>query len=173
MAYPAYLSIKGARQGQFKGESTLTNRKDWIPILAFEMVLESPREAATGQASGNRRYKPITIAKEWGAASPQAMTACATNETLTSVSLEFAKADSNGKPSTYQTIILTNATIVRIGRMKGKTGLADHLLSAEFDAEHSGSLDVHELEEWDFVFQKIEFSDLDGSTTFIDDWEAQ
>jgi len=173
VAYPAYLSVKGAKQGQFKGESTLASRKNWIPILAFEMALESPHDAATGQASGIRRYKQIVIAKEWGAASPQAMTACATNETLTSVTLDFAKADSDGKPTTYQTIILTNAIIVQVYRTKGKLARPGHPLSAELHAEHSGSVDVHELEEWEFVFQQIEFSDVDGLTTFTDDWEAQ
>lgn len=33
----------------------------------------SPRDIATGQASGKRMHKPFTIVKEWGAASPQLM----------------------------------------------------------------------------------------------------
>lgn len=32
--------------------------------------LYSPRDVATGQASGKRMHKPITFVKEWGAASP-------------------------------------------------------------------------------------------------------
>jgi hypothetical protein len=31
----------------------------------------SPRDLATGQASGKRMHKPVTFVKEWGAASPQ------------------------------------------------------------------------------------------------------
>ena len=31
----------------------------------------SPRDAASGQASGKRMHKPFTIVKEWGAATPQ------------------------------------------------------------------------------------------------------
>ena len=31
----------------------------------------SPRDAATGQASGKRMHKPVTFVKEWGAATPQ------------------------------------------------------------------------------------------------------
>jgi type VI protein secretion system component Hcp len=33
----------------------------------------SPRDAASGQASGKRMHKPFTIVKEWGPATPQLM----------------------------------------------------------------------------------------------------
>jgi len=33
----------------------------------------SPRDAASGQATGKRMHKPFTIVKEWGAATPQLM----------------------------------------------------------------------------------------------------
>jgi len=33
----------------------------------------SPRDAASGQASGKRMHKPFTIVKEWGAATPALM----------------------------------------------------------------------------------------------------
>jgi hypothetical protein len=31
----------------------------------------APRDSATGMATGRRQYRPITIVKEWGAASPE------------------------------------------------------------------------------------------------------
>ena len=31
----------------------------------------APRDVATGMATGRRQYRPITIVKEWGAASPE------------------------------------------------------------------------------------------------------
>ncbi|MEO7411200.1 MAG: hypothetical protein ABIU10_07765 [Sphingomicrobium sp.] len=33
--------------------------------------MKGPRDAASGQASGKRQHKPLTIIKEWGAAPPQ------------------------------------------------------------------------------------------------------
>jgi hypothetical protein len=36
-----------------------------------QYTVTSPRDIATGQASGKRMHKPFTIVKEWGAASPQ------------------------------------------------------------------------------------------------------
>ncbi len=34
--------------------------------ITLEYALVSPRDAASGQASGKRMHKPITISKEWG-----------------------------------------------------------------------------------------------------------
>jgi hypothetical protein len=36
-------------------------------------AVTGPRDAASGQASGKRMHKPITVVKEWGAATPQLM----------------------------------------------------------------------------------------------------
>jgi hypothetical protein len=33
--------------------------------------IKSPRDSASGQASGKRTHKPVTFVKEWGPASPQ------------------------------------------------------------------------------------------------------
>lgn len=33
--------------------------------------VKSPRDAASGQASGKRTHKPVTFVKEWGASTPQ------------------------------------------------------------------------------------------------------
>lgn len=37
--------------------------------------IKAPRDMATGQASGRRMHKPLTVVKEWDAASPQLMAA--------------------------------------------------------------------------------------------------
>ena len=67
MAYQAHVSIKGKKQGQFKGEGIQDKRKDkWLPVLTFDMDVQSPRDIATGQASGKRQWSPVRIVKEWG-----------------------------------------------------------------------------------------------------------
>ena len=45
---------------------------DWSGREDFPHLLDlvSPRDAATGQATGRRLHKPITITKEWGKPSP-------------------------------------------------------------------------------------------------------
>ena len=42
-------------------------------LHAADFRVTSPRDAASGQASGKRMHKPFTIVKEWGAATPQLM----------------------------------------------------------------------------------------------------
>jgi hypothetical protein len=39
--------------------------------MNFEHEVKSPRDVATGQASGKRQHGSIKIVKEWGAATPQ------------------------------------------------------------------------------------------------------
>lgn len=44
-----------------------------IESAYYSHTVSSPRDVATGQSSGKRMHKPMTIVKEWGAASPQLM----------------------------------------------------------------------------------------------------
>lgn len=116
MAYQAYLSIKGNKQGQFKGEGTQDKRKDkWIEVLAFQMGVKAPYDVGTGLGSGKRRHQPVTITKEWGAASPQLWQALTSNETLQSVEIQFTRTSGTGAEQVYETIKLTNAVIAAFG----------------------------------------------------------
>jgi hypothetical protein len=42
-------------------------------LKQVQYQVKSPRDSASGQASGKRMHKPMTIVKEWGAATPQLM----------------------------------------------------------------------------------------------------
>ena len=62
MAFQAYVKIKGKKQGQFKGEGTqkaTLGGAGAIPLLRFLSSATSPRDAATGQASGKRHWQPV------------------------------------------------------------------------------------------------------------------
>jgi type VI secretion system secreted protein Hcp len=109
-----------------------------------------------------RQYKPVTITKEWGAASPQALAACATIEVLSDVAVEFLKIKQDGQEYIYQTVTLTDALFVAVERF---TRQQDGTLLLP-----PGPADTLELESWSFTFRKIEVMDIDGNTSFIDDW---
>jgi type VI secretion system secreted protein Hcp len=168
MALQAWIAVKGARQGQFKSETTVAKRSDkWMPVLAVTMGLTSPHDAATGQPTGRRQHQPITIVKPWGAASPQGLTACAANEVLTEVDIEFTRPPtSGGDDVVYQTVRLTNARFSQIARFTGRPDGAEDTPSSG----HTGTSDMMELERWAFTFQKIEVHDTDGKTSFVDSW---
>ena len=162
-AYEFYVSIKGDKQGQFKGEgSRAKGQQGWIPAIGFSFEVRSPRDAATGQASGKRTYLPITITKEWGAASPQVFQALVTNEVLPSVVLEFMRTNPNGEEEVYHRIRLTGAVISSIKQYAGSQ------VSGADAAKHSAATDTHELEDVSFTFQRIEIENVPGKTTAQD-----
>ena len=157
MPYEFYVTIQGKKQGQFKGESQREREKGKIPALRFVYEIKSPRDAATGQASGKRQHSPITITKEWGAASPQLFQALVMNEVLESVLFEFIQTGTEGAEEVYYTIKLTNATIANLkqylDQTKQDTGFA-----------------THAFEDVSFTFQKIEVAHNIAKTAASDDW---
>jgi type VI secretion system secreted protein Hcp len=157
MAYEFYITIEGTKQGKFKGESIRDKHKDKLEGLAFEWKVQSPRDIATGQASGKRQHLPIKVTKEWGAASPQIFHALCTNEVLKSVLFEFVRTTAEGAEEIHHTIKLTNATVSELHPYIGM-------------AKHEERTDVHELEEVSFTYQKIEIENKIAKTMAVDDW---
>ncbi len=156
-ALMAYVAIDGVKQGKFKGESSKLTHRDTIGVVGFNYEVVSPRDAATGQATGKRQFSPITFTKEWGAASPQLLQALYSNETLKTVTFEFYRLDASGKEYVYQAVTLTNANVAKINKEGG------NLPSGK-------SVDTYELETISLTFQKIEITDSQGKTSAIDDW---
>ena len=160
MAFEFYVTVEGTKQGKFKGEGMKDKHKEKIAGLAFEYSVVSPRDLATGQASGKRQHHPIKITKEWGASTPQLFTACTTNEVLKEVHFEFLKTDANGEETVFYTVKLTNASVSHI---------------AQFTSPHEGSGGAKSeptkfLESIEFTFQKIEIESKTGKTSAMDDW---
>ena len=165
MSYEFYVSIEGTKQGKFKGESPRDKWKEKFPALSYSHQIQSPRDIATGQASGKRQHGPITVTKEWGASSPQIFQALVTNEVLKSVLFEFIHTTPDGSEEVYQTVKLTNATVCSVQYLTG-TGE-----SAE-SAKTTAAYDTHELEQVSFTYQKIEMEHLPGKTSASDDWHT-
>ena len=114
-----------------------------IAVTGYSHEIVSPRDLATGQASGKRQHKPITIVKEWGASTPLLLNAALNNVNLTSVLIGLLR---NGQA--VGTVKLTNAHI---------SNYVAHGLT----------------ESWSFTYQKIEWTSVDGGTMAQDDWQAQ
>jgi type VI protein secretion system component Hcp len=137
MPHEAYVGITGKNQGAFKGESPRkADAGQWMEVVAFSTDLESPRDVSTGQASEERPYKialcgcalpagspilgkSLRFVKAWGAASPQILTARATNEVLTDVAFQFIKTNQSGQRSVFQIVTLTNAMVSVVFRFVG------------------------------------------------------
>lgn len=161
MAYEFYVTIEGKQQGKFKGESKREVHKEKIAGLAFLYEIKSPRDSASGQASGKRQHGPITITKEWGAATPQLFQALVENEVLRTVLIEFISTNEQGAEEIYHTVKLSNATVSDIRQYTDNQSL---LSSGRAGADH------HELEDISFTFGRIEITNVPGKTIADDDW---
>jgi type VI secretion system secreted protein Hcp len=147
-----YFTAVGKKQGAFKGDGLKAKGHEaQMQALTFDYGIVSPRDSASGLATGKRQHKPVGISKEWGPSMPQFLVAAATNETLTKVVMEFWDTDplKGGTQRLHFVVTLTNASVAEV-----KQRLANDLLS----------------EDLSFTFQRIEVQDKIGNTIFMDDW---
>ena len=155
MAFEFYVTIEGTKQGLLKGESVREAHQDKMAGLAFHYQVSSPRDAASGMATGKRQHQPITFVKEWGAASPQLFTAAVTNEQLKSVVFEFVRTNDNGEEYVFHTIKLGTAVITSIEQY--------------IDEVPPEGRDTVGKEKVSLTFQRIEIENADGKTSAIDE----
>ncbi|MEP7104401.1 MAG: type VI secretion system tube protein TssD [Chloroflexota bacterium] len=147
-----FMSAKGQKTGDFLGDSNQKGHQADTTVLAYSYEIVSPRDAASGQATGKRQHKPISITKALGSNSPQYLNALATNETINTVVINFFKADKGGSLVNYYRVTLTDASLADISQ---------HSISG-------GEVS----EDYSFTFRKIQQDDLIAKKTWVDDWAA-
>lgn len=145
------MKITGQKTGVFKGDSTQKGHEDEILVSSYLFEVTAPHDPASGQATGKRVYKPITITKQLNSSSPQILNALVTNENLKTVVIDFFKTDKTGKEFIYYRVTLTDARITS-------------------DKQYSSGDTVSE--DVAFTFFKITQEDLVNKTVFTDDWSA-
>lgn len=146
-----FYSVKGIKQGPFNAETTQKGREGTAPVRMFQYGIVSPRDAATGQATGKRQHKSVVITKLWGASSPQLFQALVSNELLSEVIIDFYETSPRLIPKLGHSIKLTNASVVEISYRTEETRL-------------------RQVETVSFNFQKIEYMDGARNVTAADDW---
>lgn len=144
-----FLQIKGSGQGVLAGGVTEKGKEGSIKVVTCQNSNLSPRDAASGQATGKRQHCPITITKEIDKASPLLAKAFKDQENLPEVTLTYYRAGKKGAIEKWYTITLKE---VFISSLKSSTG---------------GKSQTQE--EISFTFQKIEWSWFDGGVTASDD----
>jgi type VI secretion system secreted protein Hcp len=149
-----YLTIVGARQGKFKGESTVSGHQDAIEGLSLDYALDLVFDPATGQVTGRVQHRPFRFIKVSGAATPQLLAAFVTKELITSVTIQFVKTPSD--TTVIESLVITNATIV---------GFRHHLGPSPEVAVGSNPFDEVAL-----TYQKIEMRYPAAATSATDTW---
>ena len=162
MAYEGYLIAKAQKQGQIKGSVTQKGREGWILVYGFHHEIVSPRDAASGLATGKRQHKPLSITKEIDKSTPLLYQAFVNNENFSEVILRFFTSDLKvaGKEIQNYTIKLINANIISIVDDMANNKIAEN-----------AKLPI--LEIISFSYQKIEWTWTDGAITATDSWETK
>lgn len=150
-ALNAYLKLKGQKQGEIKGSVTQKGRENSIMVIAVSHEILSPRDAASGLATGRRQHKPFVITKELDKSSPLIFQALVNNEVFPSLEMTVFKANAKGVEAPEYTIRLVNAKIVSVRLVQVDGKLA---------------------QEVSFTYQKFYWDWLDGGISAMDDWEA-
>ena len=159
MAYHAYISLNGGKSNSKGGP---VHRMSYGPLSITPHNLGSALFQVKTQhdaGGGKRQHSPITIVREVDSASPLLWQGLCTNEALRAVDISLVQRPSSGSGEVVvERITLTNAVISKVHRYTPHLG-------SEFNVH-----DTDEMEEIQFAFQKITFSNVAGSTSTSDDW---
>ena len=159
MALTAYLRVVGSKQGEIKGSVTQKGREGRIAVIAMSHEFLSPRDPASGMATGKRQHKPLAVTKEMDRASTGLRTMLIGNEVAKEWELQFFRPAPTGQETQYFTIRLTGAVIASLEMTMPNNKRAD-----------LAGLETYE--EVEFVYQKIEWTWVDGGLVAMDDWAA-
>lgn len=157
------ITVEGTKQGVFKGESARAKQQGKIAGVAFYYGVKSPRDAATGMASGRRVQSGISFTKAIDGTTPQFFAAMTQNEVLKSVVLEFYGTSPEGMEQVYYTIKLTNATVSGIEQYAGRVP----------EGDVARPMDSTPLEDITVTFQRIEMESPIAKTMAMDDWSTR
>jgi type VI secretion system secreted protein Hcp len=166
MALNAYLrNVKGEKQGNFKGGVIQKGREGWIEVIESSHSIVSPRDPASGQATGKRSHKPIRLRFYYDMSLPMWYNALVYNESLKTVEIAFFSPNKLGtaggagvETETY-TIVLTNAFVAQL----------------DFHMPNNKNPDLMKYENTvsvELVYQKIEGTWKLGNKVWSDDWLA-
>ena len=166
MALSSYFSkVQGERQGAFKGGVIQKGREGWIEIIASNHVIKSPRDVASGQATGKRQHEPMEFTMYYDQSMPMWYQSLVNNESLKEVVIAYFSPNKLGTAGgqgvetlTYE-LKLTNAFVAEMG--------------FEMPNNKNPELQRYEnLVKVSVVYQKIEGTWKLGNKIWSDDWLA-
>lgn len=118
----AYLKI-----GDIKGESQDEKHKQWIEVSHVNWGVTQPRASTVSTAGGHTNGKAdlseLAFTKLADVASPILFQHCAMGKTIPTATIEFMRADGDGKPITYFKIVLDNVMVSSFQPNSGEGGI--------------------------------------------------
>jgi type VI secretion system secreted protein Hcp len=151
--------VVGTKQGEIRGSVTQKGREGRIAVIAVSHEIISPRDAESGMATGKRQHKPLAITKEVDRASTGLRSMLISNEETKEWELQFFRPSPTGAETQYLTIRLTAASIAS----------TDMVMPNNKDPNLTK---LETYEEVTFVYQRIEWTWVEGGLVAVDDWES-
>lgn len=145
------MKVTGQKTGVFKGDSLQKGHTDQIVLSTYSFGITSPRDPASGQATGRRQFQPVTVTKQMNQSSPLFMNAVDTNENLKSVVINFYETTRTGTEVNFYRVTLTNANISEAKQFTDGATVSEQI---------------------SFVYQRIEQDSLTGHTSWIGDFQT-
>jgi type VI secretion system secreted protein Hcp len=153
MAHDIFMFAKGVKQGILTGDVTQKGREGATHVLKLQHEVVSPRDAASGQATGRVQLRPLVMTHTFDGMAVSLFRAGTTNEVLADVTSQVFGQGNQGTNSLAQTIKLTNASVVSA--------------TTSTVTQSNGVLQL--MQELSFGYQKIEVTDdLSNVTTVAD-----
>ncbi len=168
MPTPCFMTIEGATQGPITsgafteesvGNTYQEGHEDEILVQAFDHTVTVPTDPQSGQPTGQRVHKPLTITKVFDKSSPLLYAALTTGERLTACEIKWYRTSVSGQPEHYFTIALEDAIITNINaRMP--------------NCQDPGMSSFTHLEDVSFSYRMITWTHEVGGTEGSDDWRT-
>ncbi|MBC3385769.1 Hcp family type VI secretion system effector [Pseudomonas sp. SWRI12] len=168
MATPAYMAIVGSKQGLITsgaftadsvGNTYQEGHEDQIMVQGFQHQVIIPRDAQSGQPTGQRIHKPLVITKVFDKASPLLLAALTSGELMEEVSIQWFRTSKLGAQEHYFTTTLYDAIIVEI---------KDYM----FNCQDPANAHFTHLEDVHFTYRKITWTHEVSGTSGSDDWRS-
>lgn len=168
MPTPAYLTVEGQNQGAITagtftqdsvGNVYQEGHEDEILVQAFDHNVTVPTDPQSGQPTGQRVHKALTITKVFDKSSPLLYTALSSGEKLTSCIIKWFRTSADGQQEHYFTTELEDAIIVDIK-------------SYMHNCQDPAMAHFTHLEDVSFSYRKITWSHEVAGTSGSDDWRA-
>ena len=153
-----FMHIAGSTT-QLKGEVIQKGREGLHKVLAYSHEIISPRDPASGQATGRRQHQPFRVVKRLNQSSPLLLNAIANKEKLKAVTIDVWGVSTTGIERKMLTYTLTGAEVISLRPwMPNKSDLSANNYPA--------------AEEVAFSYDSITVTWVDGGVTATDTWSA-
>lgn len=163
MQYGSTQGISTSKLSQLHGMSTGFQTVNPRSLIAsYGAGAQSPRDVATGQASGKRQHQPITITKEVDKSDVLMTHLLHSGRIIPKLYLNF-----------YSTPSPTGHPLISMNLSDVEVNVARASQSEATGGKRSKATNTMELEKIKFSFQKIEVTFHSGGASAMDDWEAR